>query len=355
MEPQPPRSRDLVHPADLTDSAESHLRDILAQSIGHGPDRKALIVADLRSELSALLAAAYRRCLPGAAFLDFDAAGPAAVRAAFETLSPGDLAALVQSSSFRLEAFRVRLELFKRGLKVIEHPHLERMRGEEARLYVDALAYDPDYYRGIGRALKARIDAAREIVLDTGDAALVFPGPFEDAKLNVGDYREMRNVGGLFPIGEVFTEAKDLRAVSGRLRLSVFADVDFTANRPERPAVLIVEAGRVTGVEDGTPGLERVLANIRADEGEVWVRELGFGLNRAFAPDRLVRDIGTLERMCGVHLSLGAKHAVYPKPEFRRKDGRHHVDVFASVADVRIDGESVWDGAAWSLPPAPWR
>lgn len=351
MEPQPPRPQ---APA-LIDSAESHLRDILALSIGHGPDRKALIVADLRSELSALLATAYRRCLPGAAFLDFDAAGPAAVRAAFETLSPGDLVALVQSSSFRLEAFRVRLELFKRGLKVIEHPHLERMRGEEARLYVDALAYDPDYYRGIGRALKARIDAAREIVLDTGDAALVFPGPFEDAKLNVGDYRDMRNVGGLFPIGEVFTEAKDLQAVSGRLRLSVFADVDFTANRPERPAVLIVEAGRVTGVEDGTPGLERVLANIRADEGEVWVRELGFGLNRAFAPDRLVRDIGTLERMCGVHLSLGAKHAVYPKPGFRRKDGRHHVDVFAATADVRIDGESVWDGSAWTVTPAPWR
>jgi hypothetical protein len=342
-------------PQSLAVPAESHLRDILALSIGHGPDRKALVVADARSGLSALLASAYRRCLPDAAFLDFDAAGPGAVRAAFEGLSPGDLVVLVQSSSFRLETFRVRLELFKRGLKVIEHPHLERMRGEEARLYVDALAYDPGYYRGVGRALKARIDAAREIVLDTGGEALVFPGPFEDAKLNVGDYRGMRNVGGLFPIGEVFTEAKDLEAVSGRLRVSIFADVDFMANRPERPATLIVEAGRVVGAGDATPELERVLADIRADEGEVWVRELGFGLNRAFSPDRMVRDIGTLERMCGVHLSLGAKHAVYPKPNFRRKDGRHHVDVFAATADVRIDGESVWDGSAWTLPPAPWR
>lgn len=342
-------------PQPLSILAESHLRDILALSIGHGPDHRALIVADVRSELSSLLASAYRRCLPEAAYLDFDTSGPVAVRAAFEALSPGELVALVQSSSFRLEAFRVRLELFKRGLKVIEHPHLERMRGEEARLYVEALAYDPDYYRGVGRALKARIDAAREIAIDTGGAALVFPGPFEDAKLNVGDYREMRNVGGLFPIGEVFTEAKDLEAVSGRLRIAIFADVDFMANRPEQSPALIVEAGRVTGTEDGTPELERVLANIRADEGEVWVRELGFGLNRAFATDRMVRDIGTLERMCGVHLSLGAKHAVYPKPGFRRKDGRHHVDVFAATADVRIDGESLWDGSAWTVPPVPWR
>jgi hypothetical protein len=347
MESKPPQYLSIL--------AESHLRDILALSIGHGPDQKALIVADSRSELSALLSNAYRRCLPEAAHLDFDAAGPEAVRAAFEALSPGDLVVLVQSSSFRLEAFRVRLELFKRGLKVIEHPHLERMRGEEARLYVEALAYDPGYYRGVGRALKARIDSAREIAIDTGGATLVFPGPFEDAKLNVGDYREMRNVGGLFPIGEVFTEAKDLETVSGRLRIAIFADVDFMANRPERPPALIVEAGRVTGAEDGTPELGRVLANIRADEGDIWVRELGFGLNRAFAPDRMVRDIGTLERMCGVHLSLGAKHAVYPKPGFRRKDGRHHVDVFAATADVRIDGESVWDGSAWTVPPAPWR
>jgi hypothetical protein len=38
---------------------------------------------------------------------------------------------LVQSTSFRMDAYRIRIELFKRGLKVIEHVHLSRMPGEQ--------------------------------------------------------------------------------------------------------------------------------------------------------------------------------------------------------------------------------
>lgn len=339
---------------DLLPIATNHVGNILEIVFAHGPPAAALLVSDSRSPLAALLAEAYARNLPGAPHLDFDAAGEAAVHAAFDRLSPGDLVILVQSTSFRLQAFRIRVELFSRGLKVIEHPHLDRMRGEEAAWYVDALAYDPAYYRGVGRALKARIDAASGAVIESGGERLVFATPFEDAKLNVGDYRDMRNAGGQFPIGEVFTEARDLEAVSGRMRISVFADVDFQMNRPDRPATLVIERGRVVGTEESTPELERVLADIRADEGEVWVRELGFGMNRAFGPGRMVRDIGTLERMCGIHLSLGAKHAVYKKPGFGRRVARHHVDVFAVMEDVLIDGESVWRDGAWTVPPAPW-
>jgi aminopeptidase len=129
----------------------------------------------------------------------------------------------------------------------------------------------------------------------------------------------------------------------------VFADVDFMVNRPGKPITLIIERGRVVGAEGSTPAVERVLANIRADEGEVWVRELGFGMNRAFTPDRMVSDIGTLERMCGIHLSLGAKHAIYQKPDFKRKDTRHHVDVFVATESVRLDEEEVYRGGAWTI------
>jgi hypothetical protein len=100
---------------------------------------------------------------------------------------------------------------------------------------------------------------------------------------------------------------------------------------------------------DSTPELEKVLANIRADEGEIWVRELGFGLNRAFTPERRVRDIGTYERMCGIHLSLGAKHAVYHKPGFSKRSGRHHVDVFAVTEAVYLDGERVFRDGGWTV------
>jgi hypothetical protein len=53
--------------------------------------------------------------------------------------------------------------------------------------------------------------------------------------------------------------------------------------------------------------------------------------------------------MCGIHLSLGAKHAVYPKPGFSRRAGRHHVDVFAATESVRLDGETVFRAGAWTV------
>ena len=335
----------------LLQEAETHVRHMLAEALEHDAARAgAVVMADGRSPLARLLAEAYRRALPSARHLDFDALPPSEALSAFAALSPGDLAVLIQSDNFRLAEFRLRVELFARGIKVIEHPHLERMQGAEAGLYVDALAYDPAYYRGTGHALRARIDAARECSIDTGaPAPLIFPGPFEPAKLNVGDYRGMRNVGGLYPIGEVFTEAADLDAAHGLARVDIFADVDFRANRPAVPITLIIEKGRVADARDATPGFLRVLENIRADEGEVRVRELGFGLNRAFSAERMVRDVGTLERMCGVHLSLGAKHAVYKKPALGRRAGRHHVDVFLAARQVLLDDQIVFRHGAWTV------
>jgi hypothetical protein len=102
-------------------------------------------------------------------------------------------------------------------------------------------------------------------------------------------------------------------------------------------------------VIDSTPDFEQVLANIRADEGEVWVRELGFGMNRAFSEHRLVNDIGTYERMCGIHLSLGAKHGLYTKPNIRRANARHHVDVFAVTEAVYLDDELVYRDGSWQV------
>jgi aminopeptidase len=340
-------------PAHAVDAAADHLRNVLAIAIGHGPgvenDRRALVVYDERTGLARALVAAYRRNLPQADFLDFDSVDPAEVLARFRQLTAGDLVVLVQSTNFRLEAFRIRVELFKLGLKVVEHVHLSRMPGIQGEHYIDALAYDPDYFRGVGRALKARIDAAPNARVCGGGEELVFASALEPAKLNVGDYSAMNNVGGQFPIGEVFTEALDLEAVNGRAQIHVFGDTSYLSNRPDVPVTIIVERGRVVGTENATPAFQQVLDNIRQDEGEVWVRELGFGMNRAFTRERRVDDIGTYERMCGIHLSLGAKHGVYPKPGFKRKDARYHIDVFAVTDAVYLGDERVYADGAWSV------
>lgn len=336
-------------PADAIDTAEKHLCDILAIAFEHTSSHAAVVVFDQRCSLAIALTEAYRRCLPDAAFIDFDAVSAATITEKFTQLAPSDLVILIQSSNFRLDAYRIRVELFKRSLKVIEHPHLARMPGQQALYYIESLAYDPAYYRGVGHALKTRIDRARSGVIDSGGERLVFSCPFEPAKLNVGDYSEMNNVGGQFPIGEVFTEAQDLEAVNGRVRIFVFGDTTFSVNQPEKPITLVIAKGRVIDVIDSTPEFDEVLANIRADESEVWLRELGFGLNRAFSKDRTVNDIGTFERMCGIHLSLGAKHGSYNKPNIRRATARHHVDVFAATESVMLDEEIVYRGGTWQV------
>ena len=337
--------------AAATEVAAHNVADLLAMAICHRPDEPALVVCDKRSWLNVVLTEAYRQALPDAAFIDFDDVTPDAVLAAFADLPAGSLVVLIQSTSFRLEAFRIRIELFKRGLKVIEHVHLSRMPGVQGLHYIASLAYDPAYYRGVGHALKARIDKARHGMVDSGGEQLVFASPFESAKLNIGDYRGMNNIGGQFPLGEVFTEAQDLEAVNGRVRIFVFGDTHFMVNRPDTPITLIIEKGRVTGTEHATPEFTAMLEIIRAHEGEVWVRELGFGMNRAFSREQLVNDIGTYERMCGIHLSLGAKHGVYTKPQFKRKDARYHVDIFAVTEAVYLDDERVYADGAWTVEP----
>ncbi|MFD2270261.1 hypothetical protein ACFS07_01775 [Undibacterium arcticum] len=339
--------------AATVDTAEQHLRDILSIAIDHAHPRVAVVVSDRRCDLALALTQAYRRCLPDARFIDFDAVAPAEVLAAFEPLAPLDLVVLIQSTGFRLDAYRLRVELFKRSLKVIEHVHLARMSessdrsGLQALYYIDSLAYEPAYLRGVGRALKERIDRASCAMVDSGGAQLVFGSRLEPAKLNIGDYTDMTNVGGQFPIGEVFTEAQDLEAVNGRVRIFVFGDTAFQVNQPAQPITLVVSKGKVTEVIDSTPDFDQVLANIRADEGEVWLRELGFGMNRALTAQRTVSDIGTYERMCGIHLSLGAKHGVYNKAIIKRKDAKHHVDVFAVTESVTLDDEVVYRDGAW--------
>jgi hypothetical protein len=100
-------------------------------------------------------------------------------------------------------------------------------------------------------------------------------------------------------------------------------------------------------MRNSTPAFDSVLQEIRALEGVVWVRELGFGLNRAFSRERRVNDIGTYERMCGIHVSLGSKHPVYPKPQFSRHSTRFHVDVFADTTSFELDGEVVYAEGKW--------
>lgn len=314
----------------------------------HTSAHRAFVLYDAQSELSRALVEAYREAVPEAQFVDFDATTPGDALHMLNVHGKDDLVVLIQSGSFRLNEFRLRIELFKLGMKVIEYGHLGRIPSEQIATYLDALSYDATYYRPLGRALKAKIDAASTIVVETEGGVLTYEGGFEDTKLNIGDYSGMKNVGGQFPIGEVFTEPKDLTRVNGTVALYAFGDRQFRVHAPPVPFVVKVVEGLIVESEGMPESFKEVLDQIRADE-PVTVRELGFGLNRGFTREKRVSDVGAYERMCGIHLSLGAKHAIYAKPGFSRKQSKHHVDVFAAVTRVLVDGEVVYENGAYLL------
>lgn len=321
--------------------AQQHIRDILHHVFAHTNKQKALIIYDTQSQLSRLLTTAYRTQLPEALCLDFEKCDPDTILRELAKLTANDLAILIQSTSFRLSKFRIRIELFQRKIKVIEHPHLGRMQEAELQTYIDSLAYDPSYYRHIGPKLKEQIVCASEIKLIGEKTCLQYEGPFLTPKLNIGDYSEMKNIGGQFPIGEVFTEVENLEGVNGNITLFAFGDTQFGVHVPEKPFIAMIEKGILVDSPNAPEDFLTVLNEIREKEDVVWVRELGFGLNRAFSAKRRVSDIGTYERMCGIHLSLGCKHLQYKKDRFRKKGG-FHVDVFAKTKSVEIDGVTIY-------------
>ena len=335
-----------------TAAALRNVRDTLAIAMEYTAEHAAVIVADERSELSRLLLRTYAECLPKARIVSFDEVTHEAVIAAFVDLHEGDLVVLLQSAAFKIPEYRIRVELFRRGIKVIEHSNLERMIGGDLDTYVAALAYDPAYYRGVGHALKARMDVARSARVESEGETLHFDCALEEAKLNIGHFAGLKNVGSQFPIGEVFTEARDLERVNGRVKIYGFTDTTFRLNVPPAPITLIIERGRVTGAVNSTDEFDKVLSVIREGEGECWLRELGFGMNRAFSRERHVPDVGAFERVCGVHLSLGGRHGVYKKAHLNHRVVRYHVDSFVVTSRVLLDDDVVYANGEWIVSAA---
>lgn len=318
-----------------------NLSAIVHEAFALPPSAGALLVFDLDCPLSRALTQAYTEVLPELRTLDFHTTSVPEIRGAIDALAPGDLVILVQSSSFRLNEFRFRLELFDRKLQVIEHTHLARMKPEEEGTYIESLAYDPSYYRVIGPAVKQRLDQATRTVVRGVQTELIYETPFEEAKLNIGDYAQMKNKGGQFPIGEVFTEAKDFRGVHGTAALFAFGGRNFDVVVPKEPILIDIEESKIVGCRNAPADFQSILDEIRAQE-PVWVREFGCGMNRAMTRERLVSDIGSYERMCGIHLSLGQKHTVYTKTGFPKRTSRFHVDVFVDVSEVLVDGQVLY-------------
>ncbi|NQV90824.1 hypothetical protein HQ487_05490 [Candidatus Uhrbacteria bacterium] len=332
----------------MISSVSKHIGDILTHAIEFTADHEALVIYDLEAPLTKIITDGYRAHLPESSFLNIADTSAEALLARFKTMRPGDLVILVQSTSFRLNEFRIRIELFQQELKTIEHIHLGRMDESQFETYVDSLAYNPDDIRPLGHDLKKRIDSCQRITVECPETTLFYETPFELSKLNIGDYSQMKNVGGTYPIGEVFSEPQDLTNVNGDIKIFAFAGKDHLIREYE-PFLAHIKDGILSA--PNAPEEFRETLTMIEEESPVFVREFGLGLNRAMGKGHLVNDLTAFERMRGMHMSLGAKHSIYKKPGMSRKSGRYHVDIFLDLERITIDDEVIFQKGDYTFQP----
>lgn len=332
----------------LIEKAVTNLRNTVSIALQYTENERALVIYDTHHELANILTAAYRIVLPNAQFLDFDSSTKETIIAVCDELSPKDLVVLIQSTDFRLNEFRIRIHLFQRELKVIDHLHLSRNSEDSWETYIKALEYDIDWYRGVGKRLKSTLEAADEIRLQTNDCELIVKGGVELPKLNIGDYEGMKNIGGTFPIGEVFTEAKDLNLMNGSVMIYAFAGQDYHVTMHD-PFRIDIKDGYVASWSENAPkAFVDIVSQVKTNEG-ARIREIGFGMNRAITKDTPLNDITAFERTLGTHLSLGEKHTVYKKPGITADKTRFHVDLFPATKAVYADDVQIFDGKTYTV------
>lgn len=320
----------------IQERAKKNVRDILSHCIKHDSSKeKALVIFDSGYGLTEILKDAYRSALPGASFADFGTLSKEGALALFETLAPNDLVVLTQTDNFRLDDFRIRLHLFNKKLKVIEHMHLIRNPEGEWGTYIDSLAYDTSWYPVVGPYIKGKLDTAKKLRFVSQGKELVCH-ELEEAKLNIGDYTGMENIGGTFPIGEVFTEARDLTSLEGEIYIDAFADKEFKIHFYE-PFLITVKEGLVVSCAQNAPAFFREVLDVVKEYERPVLRELGFGLNRAITRDTPLTDITAFERIAGIHFSLGEKHSVYKKEGITTNKTKFHIDIFPVVDEVWAD------------------
>lgn len=326
---------------NLLAAATRNIKDTVSLALDHDDTKQTLVIYDTHFGLTEMLTRAYRTVLPHARFLDFDTVSKEEVIAAIDQMKERDLVVLIQTSNFLLNEFRIRLHLFQKKLKVIEHTHLYRNPEAVWDVYVNALAYDPDWYRVIGPKLKTKLETANELRIEAGDATLTVTGGLESPKLNIGDYKGMENIGGTFPIGEVFTESRDFAGMNGSFLIYAYAGGDFMVDMHTPFRVDVAEGIVVGWAADAPSTFVEIIGSIKAVERPL-IREIGFGLNRAITKERYLPDITAFERILGMHLSLGEKHSVYKKPGIQAHKAKFHVDLFPVVDRALLDGEVIF-------------
>lgn len=249
---------------------------------------------------------------------------------------------LVQSTSFRLDDFRLRLNLKNQWVWCIEHNHLWYIKDEEIITYADCLEYRTPFYIELSNKLKEKFDNANKLeVVSKNWDKLICEWGFEDMKQNTWDFWK-RIRWGWFPIWENFTETKDFEKVNWKLAIRAYPNMQFEVIKPE-VFTIEIEKSRIVNYSKNTPEwfIELVEKIKSSEDWECFVRELGFGLNPWITWEKTLNDVNACERIMGFHMSMWKKHQIYRKKFHKKIMQRYHIDIFSDVDYILLDWEKI--------------
>ncbi len=324
---------------------EQHVQDIIFKNYKISADTFVLLVYDTKCLLTRMLREVYSRVIEGFAHeeIDFYTIAEDVFISKLEGLPAHSLVILVESGSFRTTKHRLRRDLVGWGHDVIEHTRLDHNKDSEIGNYIGALRYDTPYYVTMCTKINGLLQQKAMIVLDSGNGLrLTVDSEYEKPILNTGNFSDVAVKSGGFPIGEIFTEAKDLAAMSGDVVVFGFPGMDHLTHFVE-PFVVRIEKGKLVS-HMGPAGFQEMISMIQQDEpGDVQIREIGFGLNRGLGFDKRITEPTGFERFAGMHFSLGLKHDMYRKKMSRKIFQKYHVDIFCLVSRVTIGDVVVFE------------
>ncbi len=326
----------------LIKKAIINVKSILDLSIHSYESKRIAIIYDLDHPLANILYHAYRANLINAEFIEFNDSNKNDLITLFDSLEKGDLVIMIQSSNFRINEFRIRLHLFEKGVKVVEHMHLYRNSTDQYDTYINSLNYDKKWYQRASESLNSTLVNLDSLVIQYKDDKLEINGKLELPKPNIGDYTNMKNIGGAYPIGEIFTEVEDFKNLNGTVWIYGYANKNFDVIFVEPFWVKIIESLIVEVSPEAPIEFCEIIKHVSEYETPL-IREIGFGLNKAITRDKPLGDITAYERTIGFHLSLGHKHSVYKKEGIKAHKARFHIDLFIQTDIIFTDKTVIFE------------
>ncbi len=319
-------------------------------------ENKVILVYDTDSKLAKMIWEAYARNLKDLKNIDseiiiFNEISKEELKEKLTSLKPNSTVILVQSTNFRLEDFRIRMTLHKAWVGCLEHNHLVYIKDEEIENYIDAIEYKTPYYEELSNKLKQISDNADTLkIISKNWNILEFKGWFEDMKQNTGNY-EGKNKGGSFPIWENFTEIKDFSLANWKVAIRAYPDTKMLVHFLDELFVLEVKESKIVSWSENTPEIfVEILEKIRENEDwEIYLRELGFGLNNWITWYKKLSDVNAFERIAGFHMSLWKKHWIYRKKFSRKVTQRFHIDIFSDTDKIYFDDKLIFEKQAFVI------